>query len=190
MGGDVLFGGPGHDLLYGGYGVAGTQTQLYGGDGDDEIVATYYGNNEIFGGNGDDMILGGILDFADPTPNDATNGDGGLGYMPLLPRESIMPVTGGTIRSSYGSYGELDIDGGAGNDFIVGGVDDDDIYGGEGDDVIYGEQPLNAAYTVNNSGYGDDQIDGGKGDDIIFGVSMVDEMLLEGGEGNDKIYPG
>ena len=188
MGSDVLFGGPGHDLLYGGYGQSGETTQLYGGDGDDEIVASYYGANEIFGGNGDDMILGGILDFADPTPNDATNGDGGLGYMPLLPRKSIMPS--GTNRLTYGSYGELDIDGGAGNDFIVGGGDSDDIYGGEGDDVIYGSQPLNAAYFATNSGYGENEIDGGKGDDIIFGVAMEETMLLEGGEGNDKIYPG
>lgn len=54
MGGDVLFGGPGHDLLYGGYGTAydpdnanmgatiiDRRPQLYGGDGDDEIVASY-----------------------------------------------------------------------------------------------------------------------------------------------------
>ena len=87
------------------------------------------------------MILGGILDFPDPTPNDATNGDGGLGYMPLLPRKSIMPVTGTELRKVYGSLGELDIDGGAGNDFIVGAFGDDDIKGGEGDDVIYGSQP-------------------------------------------------
>lgn len=154
MGGDVLFGGPGHDLLYGGYGNT-EKTRLYGGDGDDEIVASYYGANEIFGGNGDDMILGGILDFADPTPNDATNGDGGLGYMPLLPRKSIMPLDPAGNRDQQGTYGELDIDGGAGNDFIVGNFVDNDIHGGEGDDVIYGTQPLNDAYRITSYG-GDD----------------------------------
>ena len=41
-----------------------------------------------------------------------------------------------------------------------------------------------------NSGYGNDEIDGGKGDDLIFGVSMDKQLLIRGGEGNDKIYAG
>ena len=49
---EVLFGGPGHDLLYG-YGGDDT---MYGGPGRDYIEATD-GNNHIFGGDGDDEIL-------------------------------------------------------------------------------------------------------------------------------------
>ena len=44
LGPDVLFGGPGHDFLYGGYGSSDDTLdarELHGGDGDDEIWASY-----------------------------------------------------------------------------------------------------------------------------------------------------
>ena len=128
---DILFGGPGHDFLYGGYGSTdedlGTR-ELHGGDGDDEIWASHYGDNEITGGAGDDMILAGL------------NEAGGLTQetFPNMPRRSTLPAIGENEREDYASYGNLDIDGGDGNDFIIGGFGANDIFGGKGDDVIYG----------------------------------------------------
>ena len=44
--------------------------------------------------------------------------------------------------------------------------------------------------VLSNDDFGNDEIDGGKGDDIIFGVSIAEQMLIRGGEGNDKLYAG
>ena len=83
---DVQFGGPGHDFLYGGYGVdyGENPNQLHGEDGDDEIWASQYGDNEIWGGAGDDMILGGVV------------ASGGLtkANFPRLPRHATLPAFG------------------------------------------------------------------------------------------------
>ena len=43
---------------------------------------------------------------------------------------------------------------------------------------------------LNNDDLGNDEIDGGKGDDLIFGISMAEQLLIRGGEGNDTIYAG
>ena len=128
---DILFGGPGHDFLYGGYGSTdedlGTR-ELHGGDGDDEIWASHYGDNEITGGAGDDMILAGVNEIGGLTQE----------TFPNMPRRSTLPAIGENEREDYASYGNLDIDGGDGNDFIIGGFGANDIFGGKGDDVIYG----------------------------------------------------
>ena len=117
-------------MLYGGYGINddayGTR-QLYGGDGDDELIASMYGDNEMFGGNGDDIILAGLLSGGNVTKENLST----------LPRE-ISLRNESDYRLNYGSYGEMDIDGVAGNDFIIGSVRSDDIFGGAGNDIIYG----------------------------------------------------
>ena len=150
---DVLFGGPGHDFLYGGYGVTGTSdgVQLYGEDGDDEIWSTLYGNAELWGGKGDDLLLA-----AAPVPSAYGN--------TRFPNRNLNEDF--TVNGFSFSYGSHDMQGGPGDDFIMGGYGDDDIYGGEGDDIIYGNQ-LNAAT------YGNDYIEGGPGDDFIAGVDAA-----------------
>lgn len=125
-GSDVLFGGPGHDLLYGGYGA--DTNQLHGEDGDDEIWASAVGNNEIWGGAGDDMILAGVVPSGGLVPAD----------FPLMPRRANLPAFGDANRNTRASRGQLDIDGGDGNDYIIGGTGSNDISGGKGDDVIFG----------------------------------------------------
>ena len=128
---DVLFGGPGHDFLYGGFGLAGDldARELHGGDGADEIWASFYGENEITGGAGDDMILGGVNTAGGLTQETFIN----------LPRRATLPtLTAKGFRETYRAYGNLDIDGGDGDDFIIGGFGSNDIKGGKGDDVIYG----------------------------------------------------
>ena len=81
----------------------------------------------MFGGNGDDIILAGLLSGGNVTKANMLN----------LPRE-ISFINESAQRQEYGSYGKMDIDGGAGNDFIIGSVGSDDIFGGAGNDIIYG----------------------------------------------------
>ena len=85
----------------------------------------------MFGGDGNDILLAGLL----------TGGNVTKANLPNLPRE-IHFKNESTKRETFGSYGNMDIDGGAGNDFIIGSVGSDDIFGGAGDDVIYGSQPF------------------------------------------------
>ena len=117
----------------------------------------------MFGGDGNDILLAGLL----------TGGNVTKANLPNLPRE-IHFKNESTKRETFGSYGDMDIDGGAGNDFIIGSVGSDDIFGGAGDDVIYGSQPFRGTMPVSNTDRGNDEIDGGKGDDLIFGVSIAD----------------
>ena len=43
---DVMFGGPGHDFMYPGYGtMLADGIRMYGEDGDDEMFASIYGDN-------------------------------------------------------------------------------------------------------------------------------------------------
>jgi Ca2+-binding RTX toxin-like protein len=74
--------------------------------------------------------------------------------------------------------------GGKGSDKLIGGHGNDQILGGDGNDMIIG-------------GCGDDILDGGVGNDLLFGCLGNDTLLggdgndlLFGGRGNDKLYGG
>ena len=85
---------------------------MHGEDGDDEIWASYYGNSEIWGGAGDDLILSGVTEAGGLTQE----------AFPRLPRRSRFVAVGDTpYKEEYVSYGNNDIDGGDGNDYIIGG---------------------------------------------------------------------
>ena len=73
------------------------------------------------------MILGGVDEAGGLTQEN----------FPNMPRRTTLP-SGGAKRDGFASYGNLDIDGGDGNDYIIGGRGSNDIFGGKGDDVIYG----------------------------------------------------
>ncbi len=100
----------------------------------------------------------------------------------------------------FGGAGNDFVKGGAGNDMIFGGSGDDEIEGGEGNDFILGGAGTDWIYA----GAGSDVVDGGEGDDYLFGEDGDDLVLgsggddyidggkgndvLDGGEGNDKLY--
>ncbi len=74
--------------------------------------------------------------------------------------------------------------GSKGNDKLIGGRGSDQILGGDGNDFIIG-------------GCGDDILDGGAGNDVLFGYHGNDTLLggdgndlLFGGRGNDKLHGG
>jgi len=72
-------------------------------------------------------------------------------------------------------YGDVIMNGGAGNDHLWSSSGDDLINGGTGNDHIYG-------------GFGDDELNGDDGDDQIFG--SIGNDILRGGAGNDTLYGG
>lgn len=84
---------------------------MHGEDGDDEIWASQYGDNEIWGGAGDDMILSGVVASGGFVPAN----------FPLMPRRANLPAFGNNNRNTKPSWGSMDIDGGDGNDYIIGG---------------------------------------------------------------------
>jgi Ca2+-binding RTX toxin-like protein len=72
--------------------------------------------------------------------------------------------------------GNLDIDGGAGNDTIIGNDSENTFWGGAGDDLIDGGTDDD---TI-SGGTGNDRILGGTGDDIIDGGDNDDIILIWG----------
>lgn len=88
-----LYGEGGNDLIFGGSGQA---TNIYGGIGDDTILATH-GDSYLFGGAGNDDIRVGASSY-----NQIDGGDG----------DDI-------ISLNDANKSRIDIDGGAGNDMLV-----------------------------------------------------------------------
>ncbi|MCU4181100.1 glycerophosphodiester phosphodiesterase family protein [Bosea sp. BH3] len=88
-------------------------------------------------------------------------------------REAISNIN--NIDVAFGTAGDNDITGTAGNDLIYAMQGDDTIDAGAGDDVVYGDA-------------GDDTIDGGAGNDQLFGGA--DDDIINGGEGNDILVGG
>ncbi len=82
---------------------------LIGGDNNDTLVG-YGGNDTMWGGNGNDILKG-------MAGNDTLNGDGGDDKL-------------------VGGDGNDTLYGGDGNDSIIGGAGTDSLYGGNGDDTL------------------------------------------------------
>ena len=130
-----------------------------GGAGYDTLVMTD-GNDALFL---DDPFIpnhsyGTSLRLIDVEQIDAGDGD------------DIVDLTHGAL-----SYGDIVINGGAGNDHLWSSSGNDTINGGTGDDHIFG-------------GFGDDELNGDDGADEIYGSLGND--IIRGGAGNDVLYGG
>jgi RTX calcium-binding nonapeptide repeat (4 copies) len=89
----------------------------------------------------------------------------------------------------YG-YGHNYIFGDDGNDMLIGGTLSDGLYGGRGDDKYDGLEGEDTIYEVASpEGYviSNDVISGGLDDDFIIADGGAD--IINGGPGNDQIYP-
>lgn len=119
-GNDTLWGGAGDDTLYAdGFDYSpqssfATSNVLFGGTGDDFIVAGY-GEDVVDGGSGNDVILG-------------------HGYVVV----QLGGTPGGSALARENDRADLLL-GGSGDDYINGGGGDDTIYGGSGDDRLSGD---------------------------------------------------
>ena len=170
-----------------------------GFEGEDDQSLALEGSNYagIFGAAGDDVFSGHALY--------ASLLDGGAGDDQLTGYDGDDWLLGGAGADS--------LQAGAGNDRIWADADDVVIDGGDGQDVVYvtgddgirldlhqsnvesaygndGDDVLDGALSaedlVLDGGAGDDQVTGGTGDDILAGGSGADS--LTGGAGDDVLY--
>ena len=159
---DFLYGGEGHDQLYGGFGddrlYGGTGNDiLHGEDGDDRLYGGS-GTDTLFGHEGDDIIFGN-------EGNDLLIGHNGNDDLYGLDDDDRI----------IGGNGDDRIYGGDGEDTIFGGSQNDRLEGGAGNDELHG----------NN---GNDRVIGGSGEDVLYGDSGNDKLY--GGDGNDILFDG
>lgn len=157
---DGIFGGNGNDLILASQGAGG---RYHGGEGNDTITAPEGSlvDYEFHGDGGDDTLTG---------QGGADRLFGEDGADKLYGRLGPDHIFGGLGNDSlFGEDGDDELEGnegrdhieaGAGDDSALGGADDDEIYGGAGNDRLVGNA-------------GGDLIDGGEGDDVIVGDEGV-----------------
>ena len=194
-GNDILSGGAGADRLYGG---AGDDTLVYStdanwtsgwyahnagspgaaGTGENVGIAGEGRSHDLFdGGDGTDTLVmgeGSDAVFLEDTysPNGETARLSSIEVIQAGAGNDVVDLT-----STRFGYGDVTIDGGAGNDLLWGNAGDDVILGGEGADKLDG-------------GAGADSVDGGVGNDVaVFTASQNAEGrdFYEGGAGVDTL---
>lgn len=175
----------GNDTILAGFGVMGTNP-IYGGAGDDEIMAASRGFAEVFGGEGADTIA---------AFNTYAYGGGG---------DDVLTVSPGTLESPRGQLAY----GGAGDDLICAPDGVADLYGGHGDDTLLGARgsqlwgeagdddlTILDAFSTAHGGAGDDVLRAqlrvepqllGVGEFARFDMLSNSRLVLEGGEGADR----
>jgi serralysin len=161
---ESIVGSPFADRLHGN----GQITSLYGGDGDDWIMAAMDSPNSSYlrGGDGADTIHGGLT-FDDINGNQGD--DTAHGW------ESDDWVVGGQGNDLlFGDTGRDIVYGNLGNDTCDGGPDADIVRGGQGDDSLTG-------------GAGDDWIAGDRGSDTVSGGAGADTFHIFAGAGLDVV---
>lgn len=189
-GNDVIYGGNGNDTIIGGAGV----DELYGENGDDtfQLVADgtwganadalYQGkilSNDIFdGGDGVDTLLGTsgndvfVIDayngYTDPNQIDQSIRE----YQLINNIEIIRTGDGNDVVDLYSTFftmGNVEIDGGNGDDFLYASTGDDRIIGGAGSDIMSGDVGADT-FVYQNASEG-----------------AADEVILDFQTGTDKL---
>ncbi|WP_282153987.1 Ig-like domain-containing protein [Ruegeria atlantica] len=206
---NVLWGGAGNDRLRDGlwndYQLGwhnhpmtfdDRRNELYGGDGDDEILATfgnnildggagndilttYIGYDLLYGGDGDDLLVNVGFEWEpdfEPNVYESGNGiyDGGAGtdtFETQSRMDAFVDLAGGqAVWEESGDSVQL--------------ISIENVTGFYGDDTIFG----NDVDNILNGFYGDDVLVGGGGNDTLIGDHGDD--VLRGGEGNDILIGG
>jgi Ca2+-binding RTX toxin-like protein len=137
---------------------------LVGGLGNDRLLAGD-GDNVLWGDNvgEQDLVAGGIDQLTTGTGTDIAYGGGGNDTINL----------GSNNDYAYGGAGNDTIDGQAGDDRLYGGADNDTISGSDGNDVISGNG-------------GNDRLYGKNGNDVVIGGDGAD--IVNGDGGNDLLF--
>ena len=178
-GNDTLFGGEGHDKVYGdyfeGYDEIDCPVAVVGNVNPEpckDWIFGGFGNDILFGGPDNDSIDGDIITLA------SINVDAANQYYPdawLALKKQGSPIL---------VFGSDNIHGNQGDDWLRdpgSEIQQNNIYGGEGDDIIIG-------------GEGVDHIYGGLGNDEAWGMGEKDQMqgdVVGDPAGNfDKLYGG
>lgn len=151
-GSGTLFGGDGDDIVL----ARGDNNTIFANEGKNQIIASGL-NNKVFAGNGNDQITVG-------------NGN----------------------NEVYANEGNNTIIAGNGNNRIFAGNGNDNITTGNGDDLIYANNGNNRIFAGAGgdsiyTGFGDDLINAGAGNDIIWLNGGKDTVVLAKGNGIDTI---
>lgn len=202
---DTLEGGSGSDTLYGDAQddilAAGSQTRTVDAEGD---------HNELFGGEGRDKLVGDVGRDLLVGGSEADELQGGFGIDSLYAVDN----TDFSAPTGFRRAGEKDrLRGESGNDLLIGSIADDDLFGGTDNDRIFAGGTVSAPDRSRDRLFGEagndllyasqwdledvdllgesspgDLLDGGEGNDRLFGGAMRDE--LRGGGGNDTLFGG
>lgn len=183
---DVIFAGPGDNVIYG---MGGNDT-ICGGEGDDTIDGGR-GNDSVFGEGGNDTVNG---------ERGSDDLDGGSGEDRVLGSTGNDTLTGGPGDHDQvdGGPGDDSVSGGPGDfDVIAGGPGNDEIDGGPGAHDIASYTGIGGAVTIDlGSGTvsgaegehlsGIEDAIGGSADDILIGDAGTPNRL-DGGPGDDRL---
>jgi Ca2+-binding RTX toxin-like protein len=171
----ALAGGPGADRLQSGGLMAG-------GDGDDVLIATFFGSYALDGGPGDDLAelrfssvsrqTSGVVFVG--TPNGATSYGSAT-------ESSFSPPLPNLVSVTWSGIERFRIDATGLNDLLTGGAGDDQLNGLGGDDVLDG----GPGADVLDGLFGADTLTGGDGDDVLQGGGQSD--VMNGGGGDDIV---
>ncbi len=160
--------------------VAYAGNDTVSGAGGDDIILAGEGNDVINGGAGDDEIWG-------EEGNDTIDGAGGRDVARYL--KATGPVNGnlttGVVRDGHGTTDMLinveDLHASSNNDSVVGSSAENRLFGFGGNDTILGQ----GGEDVILGGEGADSLSGGAGDDEIWGEAGND--TIDGGDGSDLV---
>ncbi len=177
---DVIRGGSGDDVLIGGSG----RDEVNGGSGDDTLVATSFENGSIFSGSSgtDTLDFTGEIRALEINLIDGfvRSGDD------IATVFSIEKVVGGEADDGIiAETGEnaVEVDAGAGNDFVQTFGGDDVVRGQDGNDDL----STDAGADIVDGGAGNDTLDGGRGTDTLTGGSGADTFFFDLVFGRDTI---
>lgn len=188
-GSDVVFAGGGDDRVESGTNgsIPFRMEILYGGDGNDTLVAG--SGSVLYGGAGADTFTVSGAGYAIVRYDDADWGDLTISlFDPALNTGSAAGDTYTGVREIYGGAGNNSIAGNIalygldGNDTLTGGVTGNGLYGGTGNDRLAG----NDGYDTLYGGAGDDLLEGGAANDWLHGEEGTDTLI--GGDGNDTYF--
>jgi Ca2+-binding RTX toxin-like protein len=195
-GNDILDGGPGSDLLAGGKGddilIYSDDRQWTGryliaynagspghwGSHSRKRLQGKLNSHDYFdGGDGIDTLQGTsgsdtlfLDDDFSPSPMSQGPRLAGIERFDMGPGDDIVDLT----SRRYDYNGNVQMDGGSGNDTLWGGSGDDRLNGDSGNDELFG-------------GWGNDRLTGGLGDDQLDGWQGDDDYHFAAGDGHDTI---
>ncbi|MEZ5714939.1 MAG: calcium-binding protein [Paracoccaceae bacterium] len=155
------------------------------GNGGNDLIQLYSGNDTGLGGSGDDTLLGdaGRDRLLGETGNDSI--DGGTEQDTMLGGSGNDVMNGGDGDDVLRGNGDHDLEhGDGGNDIVIGGTGRDTLYGDAGNDTLRG----NGGFDTVNGGNGNDFVAGGAQADLVLGSAGND--TCEGGGGFDTIDGG
>lgn len=207
QGDDLVMGGPGRNRLRGGLGndvlVAAPLVANWGLSSydyrehsrDDPLNFTYARGWAVWSEDGADRNDAGSLLSGFGIGAAGWNGPHFKKLDPsLYAGQDDELLGGGGHDVAYGGEGDDLIEGGTGNDLLVGGADDDTIYGGDDNDLMLGDEftyggsyfsELATLLSARANRAGNDVMEGGEGNDRMYGQGGAD--VISGGNGNDLI---